>query len=120
MINNDVKSPFQMESTKINNRIAQKEKKYEILQKRKETCIKKYGVENHMHNAEIADKASKNAYTRKEYTFPSGRIDMVQGDEPYALDYLLNIEEIHEDDIVTTRSLVPICWWYDENGKKHR
>ena len=34
--------------------------------------------------------------------------------------YLLNVEKIQEDDIVTDRTQVPECWWYDENGKIHR
>jgi hypothetical protein len=92
----------------------------EVKDKRIETCKERYGVKHHMQNADIADKSSNNAYKVKPYTFPSGRVDMVQGTEPYALDYLLNVEKIQEDDIVTERSQVPECWWYDENGNEHR
>jgi len=78
------------------------------------------GVEHPLQNSQIADKASKNAYKKKEYKFPSGRTDMVQGTEPFALNELLFIEKINEDDIITTRSKVPEIWWYDNKGKKHR
>ncbi len=66
------------------------------------------------------EKCSKNAYKLKEYKFPSGRIDKVQGYEPYALDELIINEKINEIDINTGCKNVPIIWYNDENGKKHR
>ena len=92
----------------------------DVKEKIKNTNLVKYGVEYPAQNAEISDKMSKNAYKNKLYTFPSGRTDMVQGYEPFGLDELMNIEKMNEDYIVTQRSKVPICWWIDENGKKHR
>ena len=92
----------------------------DVKEKIKNTNLVKYGVEYPAQNAEISDKMSKNAYKNKLYTFPSGRTDMVQGYEPFGLVELMNIEKINEDYIVTQRSKVPICWWIDENGKKHR
>ena len=86
----------------------------------RETNMKRYGVEYLMQNADIADKSFKSGVHRKDYTFPSGRVDAVQGDEPYALAYLLNVENIPENDIVTGTQNVPVCYWYDESGNKHR
>lgn len=88
--------------------------------KKEQTNLERYNVKHAMQCSEIAEKASKNARKVKPYIFPSGRIDMVQGYEPQELDYLLNVENISEEDIVTDRTQVPECWWYDENGKIHR
>jgi hypothetical protein len=79
----------------------------------------KYGVDHPMHVPEIADRCSKNAYAFYDYTFPSGRIDRIQGTEKYTLDHLLYIG-LHEDDIVTSREDVPEIWWCDKTGKRHR
>ena len=71
-------------------------------------------------NSEISEKASKNAYKAYEYTFPSGRIERIQGYEKYMLNDLLEKEQVHEDDIVVNRSDVPCVWYEDLNGKQHR
>ena len=46
-----------------------------------------------------AEKASKNAYKAFDYTFPSGRVERIQGYEDFTLDILLNEEGIDENDI---------------------
>jgi len=89
------------------------------LDKNKATNLERYGVEHPMQNAEVSEKASKNAYKLKQYTWPSGAIINVQGYEPYALDELLR-EGITEDKILTKRTDVPKVWWCDKGGKKHR
>jgi len=66
------------------------------------------------------EKSSKNAYKLKEYIFPSGRIEKVQGTETLALDCLIYEESIHEDDILVGIKNVPTIWYNDENSKKHR
>ena len=60
------------------------------------------------------------SYKKKEYTFPSGRIDNIQGYEHFALDELIINEKIDESDIITGVKNVPTIWYYDENDKKHR
>jgi hypothetical protein len=92
----------------------------ECKEKSKQTCLSKYGVEHPNQNIEIMEKNSKNAYKLKEYTFPSGQIVKVQGTEPIALDYLIEQELIHENDIVVGVKNVPTIWYFDESGKKHR
>jgi len=92
----------------------------EIRDKTKKTCLEKYGVEYSSQNEEIMEKCSKNAYKLKEYKFPSGRIDKVQGYEPYALDELIINEKINEIDINTGCKNVPTIWYNDENAEKHR
>lgn len=92
----------------------------EIRNKMKETNMKKYGVAYPLQNTEIAENASKNAYKSKDYIFPSGRVERIQGYENYMLDHLLQNENIQEDDIVVKRSDVPSVWYEDIKGKKHR
>jgi hypothetical protein len=92
----------------------------EIKDKIKATCMEKYGVENPMQNAEISENSSKNAYKAYDYTFPSGRIERIQGYERFMLDDLLLKENIQEDDIVVKRTEVPSCFYHDELLKKHR
>lgn len=91
----------------------------EVRNKSKITNLERYGYEHAHQNPEIAEKASKNSYHSKDYKFPSGRIDKIQGYEYKALDYLLSIEDIHEDDIITGATNVPLIEYYDEDNKKH-
>lgn len=86
----------------------------------KTTCFEKYGVENPSQNSEIADKKSKNSYRRKIYLLPSGKELICQGYEPFALDKLINEENIDENDIVMGCKNVPTIWYNDDSGKKHR
>ncbi len=92
----------------------------EIKDKSKKTCLEKYGVEHPLQNSEIAENSSKNAYSKKVYTFPSGRQEFIQGYENFALDELLQKNKIEENNIITSRKLVPKVWYNDITGKKHR
>ena len=87
---------------------------------KKDNCFNKYGVEYHSQRPDIADKIISSNYKLKDYTFPSGRIDKVQGYEPFALNDLIHIYEIDENDIITGVKYVPEIWYYDTNEKKHR
>ena len=91
-----------------------------IKQKKIETSLLHWNVKYPHQSKEIAEKTSKNAYALKEYQFPSGRIDQVQGYEPFALDDLLFKEQIDENDIVTSRIEVPMIWYKDEDDHEHR
>jgi len=90
----------------------------EIKNKIKETCLKKYGFENPMQNKEIAQKSSQNCYKPKLFIFPSGNEIKCQGYEPFALEELIKNKE--ENDIITGCKNVPMIWYNDETGKKHR
>ena len=91
----------------------------EVREKMKQTILKNYGVEHAMQNSEFAENVSKKAYKLKEYTLPSGNVISLQGYEDWALDYLLHTENLHEEDIVTSRKEVPECW-YEFESVKHR
>jgi hypothetical protein len=100
-----VKNPFQSE---------------EVKDKIRQTNLEKYEVENAQQNAEVAEKSAKNAYKSKEYIFPFGRIERIQGYEHYMLNELLQQENILETDIIVNRKDVPTIWYENANGKKHR
>jgi len=91
-----------------------------IKDKIKQTNLEKYGVEYPSQNEEIMEKMTKNMYKSKEYIFPSGNVIKIQGYENFALEELLKKENVCENDIKTGTSNVPIIWYNDENGKKHR
>ena len=86
----------------------------------KQTCLKKYGVENPQHNLEIADKTVKNNYRKKTYTSSSGKEYICQGYEPFALECLIEKENVNENDIITSRKEVPTIWYNNVKGKKSR
>jgi hypothetical protein len=92
----------------------------DVKDKLKETNILKYGVEHLMHLSDHADKVSKRSYHNKEYTFPSGKVITVQGYEPFGLDELTTHYNIDERDIITKKGEVPVIWYTDDMGKKHR
>jgi len=92
----------------------------DIKDKKKATSLKNYGVEYPAQNAEISEKMSKNAYKGYDFVFPSGRIERIQGYEKYMLNDLLFKENVNENDIIVKRTEVPIIWYEDADGKKHR
>jgi hypothetical protein len=72
-----------------------------------------------MQNAEIADKCFKNQHMHRDYLFPSGRIDKIQGREDSALDELLQ-NGVTEEDIITCRAKVPEVFYHDEKNTRRR
>lgn len=92
----------------------------EIKNKIKATNLEKYGFEYAMHNPAVMEKQIKNSYYLKDYVLPSGNVIKIQGFEHYALDELLKVELLEENDIITGCNNVPTIWYKDENGKKHR
>jgi hypothetical protein len=92
----------------------------DIKEKCKQSNLIKYGVEHPSQNKEIMEKMTKNMYKSKEYTLPSGNKITIQGYENFALDDLLEKENICENDIITGCKNVPTIWYIDENEKKHR
>jgi hypothetical protein len=92
----------------------------EIIDKVKKTNMEKYGVEYVSQNSEVMEKMTKNMYKSKEYVMPSGNIINIQGYEYIALDELLGVEQICENDIITGCKNVPTIWYIDYNEKKRR
>jgi len=92
----------------------------EIKEKAKQTCLKKYGVEYSSQCQEIYEKMNNHSYYLKEYFLPSGIKIKIQGYEHFALDELFKKENMVESDVITGCKNVPIIWYNDETGKKHR
>ena len=122
--NDEIKSEKIREQTKQtnlkNNGVEFPMQSKKVQDKCKLTCIEKYGVEHPAQNEEIMQKMSKNAYKRKDYILSSGNIIKIQGYEHYALDELLQIENVDETDIIIGNSKVPEIWYEDKNNKQHR
>jgi hypothetical protein len=91
-----------------------------VKEKSKLTCLKNWGVDHPSQNVEYAYEHSKSCYNNKEYLFPSGKVINIQGYEHYALDFLLQNENINEEEIIIGIKNVPTIWYNDENNKKHR
>jgi hypothetical protein len=119
---------FQSEEVKEKRRVTNLEKygfenplqREEIKEKCRQTNLKKYGVEYPAQCQEIYEKQDKNSYYLKDYRMPSGDIIKIQGYEHYALDELLQKENIVENEIITGSKNVPTIWYNDISGKKHR
>lgn len=84
------------------------------MDKIKSTNFKKYGTEIPMHNNNLFEKNKIAGFKLKEYIFPSGRKEKIQGYENFALNFLL--KTCSEDDIITNRKLIP-KFSYDFEGK---
>jgi hypothetical protein len=92
----------------------------DVKEQIKQTNIKKYGVEYCAQNVDIAKKMLSTGVRFKKYIFPSGRIEQIQGYENIALDELINIELINENDIIIGCKNVPTIWYTTDDGIKHR
>lgn len=90
--------------------------KQSALEKRKQTTMNSYGVENVSQNCDIYDSSQK--YRWKEYILPSGKSIKIQGYENFALDLLLC--KYNETEIITSKNKIPEIWYIDENNKQHR
>ncbi len=87
----------------------------ETVKKIQKTNIEKYGVPHLRHDPEFHEKNSGKRYKRKRYTFPSGRIEKVQGYEFFAIDDLLN-GGFNEEDIIIGNKSIEDCIgpiWYN-------
>ena len=119
---------FQSEEVKDKRKVTNLEKygfenplqREEIKEKYRQTNLKKYGVEYPVQCQEIYEKQDKNSYYLKDYKMPSGIIIKIQGYEHYALNELLQKENIIENEIKTGSQNVPTIWYNDISGKKHR
>lgn len=90
----------------------------EYKERKKETCLSRYGVENPAQCPAVRSKMKRSAFATKKYTFPSGVIVDIQGYEHYALDELLKTYD--EAELLTDDEDQPEIWWTDSRGKRHR
>jgi len=87
-----------------------------------ETSIERYGTEHPMQNLKIFEKVYKHSFKLKKIILPSGKIEKVQGYEPYAIDLLLEQGYIEDDLIISNKEIekhIDIIK-YKRNNKIHR
>ena len=88
---------------------------------RQESNLEKYGVKHNMQIPEFYLKAQKtkleHKFKTKEYTFPSGRVETIQGYEDIAINELLTMYS--ENDIVIADNETPTIF-YEFKGKQCR
>jgi hypothetical protein len=77
------------------------------------TSLKKFGTRHPMQNAEIYIKNKKSGFAYKPYTFPSGKIILVQGYEDIVITDLLKCGSIKEQDIFTSPIDMPRIYYKD-------
>ena len=66
----------------------------------------------------MLEKAIRSGFRNKDYIFPSGKVERVQGYEPYCLNLLLHDRKIPEDDIVVGSTNVPTIPYTNPISKK--
>lgn len=97
----------------------------EIQEKISSIFLEKYGVSAPMQVSEFFHKMIKSQFTRKKYTFPSGREVMLLGYENRAIDHILDNRDnilkrrIHEDEIIVDDT-IPTIDYIDDDGKKRK
>jgi len=109
-----------------------------IVNKRRSTCVERFGVENAFMKPGSREKSAKSNSTGKEYLLPSGKIIAVRGYENLAIDILLGLYEetkfaVHDAYTSVNRHIlryyldifieienkiieVKSRWWWDGNG----
>jgi len=92
----------------------------DVRAKGMKTCKERYDNEFPFRNTEIFERALKASYKLKQYCFPSGRIESVQGYEPACINYLLEEKNIPEDDIVVGATHVPHIPYFDQETNRDR
>lgn len=127
--------PFPLMSKEIQNKIKETWRKnygvdYPLMSKDiQDLCrfafFEKYGVDNPMHVPEFFHKSQTNSFIKKEFIFPSGRLEMIQGYEHYALSLLLDPEfklfgnmKITEDIILLGKD-IEVFHYNTDDGKNH-
>ena len=103
-----VENPFQLEETREKWKRTMIEKygvehnsqSNEVKEKKIQTSLMHYGTTNPMHCQEVQEKCLKSSYRRKEYILQSGKNILLQGEEPYFLDYVFSNNLLKEDEII--------------------
>jgi hypothetical protein len=88
-----------------------------VREKIKETSRRKYGVDSPNQDSTIHRKQDGNRFRNKEFIFPSGRVDLVQGYEPLALNQLM-LDGYNENDILTETRDMPKVWYFEDNKNR--
>lgn len=88
-----------MEKYGVKNVSNYEEFRLKIVPNKRQHFQEKYGVNNWNQVPELYEEQKYSSFKFKEYVFPSGRIEYIQGYENFSIDKCLE-EGIHEDNIV--------------------
>lgn len=102
---------------KHNFSIQTKELRRENYEKTKKTLMDKYGVTHNMQHPPFLKKQQSTAFSTKSFTFPSGRVEQVQGYEPFALNYLLDCGYDEDDIIVGCEDVPKIRYTFEDKNR---
>lgn len=80
----------------------------------KQLMIEKYGMPYAMQNSEIFRKAMAKAFSMKDFVFPSGRTEQIQGYEHFALNDLIDFG-VDEGDILVGSEVPHIDYYFSED-----
>lgn len=92
-------------------------KKANTIRKVKDTCLKKFGVDNPSKCSQVMNKIIKKGYGSKDYIFPSGKLVRIRGYEWKALNELLKIYDENDIEVETTK--IPKIKYFWEDGSSH-
>ncbi len=84
--------------------------------KAEQTCMNRYGVKNYFEYINL--NGGGMIFARKEFVWPSGKIEMVQGYEPIVLEELL--QKYDEYEILVSRKDMPVFKYKGIDNKEHR
>lgn len=92
----------------------------DIKKKIKQTNLDRYGVENVMQDGKIFALQKNNAYSKKPYSLPSGKIVYIMGYEDRCIEYLL--QNYTEEQLVIDDNEKPKIMYSNplKNGRKSR
>lgn len=79
-----------------------------IHQKRRETCLARYGFESPMQNEDVHFRNMKSRFRTKTYTSTTGKEFVCQGYEPFAIERLIDTDEYPDDDIFVGHDICKI------------
>lgn len=86
--------------------------------KTQDTLFKKYGVRNCSRVPRFHKKQQQSSFSAKLYMLPSGKVIELQGYEPRCIDFLLDNQKYHENDILTDLEDMPTIWYFNPYKKK--
>lgn len=90
-----------------------------VQQRKKETVLKNYGVENPMQNPKIYEKSNINRYKFSSHTICGKKFSHLQGYEPQGIQYLIEKRNINVDDILSGKKVPKIRYKFKNKNKTY-
>lgn len=88
-------------------------------ERKKETVLKNYGVENPMQDPGIYEKSNVNGYKFRSYTTRGKTFHQLQGYEPQGIDYLIENMGISASEIESGRKVPQVHYKFENKNKTY-